>query len=115
MKQDVHQKATEPESTALAKFIADAINAGVALGGEQVSEAVYQARLEVCRGCDKAGTVYPLPGLKMQGCTICGCPFATKPRWEKYFSAAKLRIITAECPHPDGNKWLEIELNLQNK
>lgn len=89
-------------------FITETINVGLRLGGEQVSHEQYKARLEVCHRCELAGTVridLPFRKLELEGCTECGCPFATKPKWEKYFSFEKLRIIKAQCPHPEGNKW----------
>lgn len=73
-----------------------------------VSEAEYEKRLEVCRGCELAGQVgIPMPGgpISLEGCTECGCPFATKPKWKKYFSFKELRIKEATCPHPQGNRW----------
>ena len=84
--------------------VSDAINGVLKFGGTLVDESEYQRRVEICKGCDKFGTVNAL-GFKMDGCIICGCPTATKPRYETYFSWAKLQIIKAVCPHENGNKW----------
>jgi len=97
----------------LEAFVLATINEGVSLGGKQVSDEHWKARVEICYGCELAGTVeIPLPGKKIttDGCTECGCPFLTKPKWEKYFSWRRLRIIKAECPHPtEGNKWADVD------
>lgn len=75
-------------------------------GGTLVSPEQAQARINVCKGdpesgtprCDFEGIVEPVPFLKMEGCTNCGCPFSTKPHMGTHFSISKLSIITTECP-----------------
>ncbi len=88
------------------KWVTESINRMVALGGERVSEAEYLERVEICKNCEFWGKVSPLPFIELDGCTLCGCPTETKPRFKNYFSVSKLKIVDAECPHPDGNKWL---------
>lgn len=90
----------------LDSWVTGAINRMVAMGGEKVTEAEYNQRVEICKGCDKWGKVRPLPMLELDGCTLCGCPTATKPRFRKYFSVTRMKIVEAECPHENGNKWL---------
>lgn len=93
----------------LDNWVTDAINIGVSLGGKKVSEDHYLARVAICKGCDFWGSVdLPIPGKSgtVPGCIKCRCPTATKPRWEKYFSAEKLSIVKAECP--DG-LWAKID------
>jgi hypothetical protein len=48
-------------------------------GGTLVPEQTYRDRLAICHRCNKAGTVTVL-GMQFDGCTECGCPFATKLR-----------------------------------
>jgi len=94
----------------------EAINAGVALGGQQVTEKHYHARVDVCMDCPNWGHV-PLPGTGgfkvTAGCKICKCPTATKPRWEKYFSFHKLRIVEAKCPDKI-NRWAKVDESFFN-
>lgn len=90
----------------LDNFVEYTINKMVSLGGTMVTEKEYNQRLEACRSCDKAGTVEPLPTVKMEGCTLCKCPLGTKPRFDTYYSVSKLKVIKAECPHESGNKWI---------
>ena len=46
-----------------------------------------QARLEVCRACEKY-----IP--ESDRCAVCGCGLSKKATWEDQ-----------KCPHPDGDKW----------
>lgn len=92
------------ENTALDNFVISTINKMVALGGTKVSEEVYQKRLEVCRACVHYGEVQPLPYVVLDGCTICGCPSATKPRFETNFSLSRMKVVKTECPDK-VNKW----------
>jgi len=57
------------------KLLTEVIKAG----GTLVTEHTYRDRLAICHRCNKAGTVTVL-GMQFDGCTECGCPFATKLR-----------------------------------
>lgn len=87
------------------KFIEKSLVAYIELGGELVEAYEFQRRLSICQGCEHAGEVEPVKGVKMEGCKICSCPFKTKLRAKTYFSISKLKVVTAECPHPEGNRW----------
>ena len=91
-------------ATTLDDFIANCINTAVELGGTLVSEAEYERRVLICEGCEFHKNV-SVAGFEMKGCSICKCPTATKPRYEKYFSLKKLKIVKAVCPHKQGDKW----------
>lgn len=101
-------------------FAARILSSTIKQGGTLVSPEQAIARIEVCKGnpetgakkCDFAGVVEPLPFLKMEGCTNCGCPFATKPHMETYFSISKLSIITTECPL---KRWEEVDKLFKNE
>lgn len=67
-------------------------------GGSLVSPEQAQERINICTSCEFLGTVEPLPFLKMEGCTKCGCPMSTKPHMKTNFSISKLSIIATECP-----------------
>lgn len=92
----------------LHKYLADLVNTGLQFGGEKVEQQQYLDRLGICSGCEKAGTV-KVGGFEFIGCQVCGCPFATKPYWKKYFSFIKLRIVKSRCPHEIGNKWEQVD------
>lgn len=92
------------ENTALDNFVVSTINKMVALGGTKVSQEVYQKRLEVCSGCEHYGKVEPLPYIVLDGCTICGCPSATKPNFETNFSLSRMKVVKTICPDK-VNKW----------
>lgn len=86
--------------------------------GEMAPEKLAKTRQEICKGCDMAGKVkIPLPRIRqgwpefttMDGCTKCGCPFATKTKVKRYFSLVRMRVVKADCPHPDGSKWPDPE------
>ena len=100
------------------------------VGAVEVSKDQAMARIEVCMRCDHAKKVQPLPGMYLNGCGICGCPFATKPYFHSVQRAldrlgnpltldelVKMKIRGVEdteteiitCPHPDGNKWGPID------
>ena len=89
----------------LAEFLEDAFSEIVKLGGKKVSREHYEARVKVCRACDFVGKVEPAPNLKMEGCTLCGCPLKTKPYFDRFLVGGK--EIT--CPHPEGSRWTEID------
>jgi hypothetical protein len=71
-------------------------------GATFVEDEVYANRLATCRICEYSGTVQPLPLLQIQGCTICNCPFSTKPRFATHFSKKAGGLIETTCPK---NKW----------
>lgn len=77
--------------------------------GKAAPEGLGEARIAHCktrRGgkpCEFVGEVTPVPGATTEGCTKCGCPFATKP----YMVTLLGKKI--ECPHPDGNLWALID------
>lgn len=96
------------ESTGLDNWVINMINTGLRYGGEQVTEDHYQARADICKGCDYIGEVLLPDFSKVQGCTLCGCPTQTKPRWRKYFSFKELKIVEAVCPDTP-NRWAEID------
>ena len=89
----------------LAEFLEDAFSEVVKLGGKLVSREHYEARVKVCRACEFVGEVEPAPSLKMEGCTLCGCPLKTKPYFDRFLVGGK--EIT--CPHPEGSRWTEID------
>jgi hypothetical protein len=90
-----------------------------------------EARIAICKKCPYFGTVKPINGLKLPGCTICGCPIDTKaalrtvPRLyegepltitevlemqkQKVFQPDKIEMEEVICPHPEGNRWSEID------
>jgi hypothetical protein len=57
-------------------------------GGKSATKEHYEARLEICKACPHYGQVQPIPMLHMDGCTLCGCPAATKP---KYLTLPRLK------------------------
>jgi hypothetical protein len=100
-------------SDELEKFAAWTMKQYLLLGGSFVSEEQYAARLGVCAGCPRKGMVsVPVPvvsGLtlraaEMRGCTVCGCPFATKPRVREYRGISGMK--TVECPE---GKWRTVD------
>lgn len=82
------------------------INWYLSAGGVMVSDEHYQARLDICKPCPKAGEVSLPFGLKTPGCTECGCSFATKPRVDRYMHPLEFKIKTVSCPL---NKWIETD------
>lgn len=93
----------------LKNFVANTLFETIKKGGKLVPVQQAEARIEVCRGCSLSGMVEPLPGLVVEGCTECGCPFATKPYMFNYLSPSQGKIVLIECPHPEGNKWEVID------
>lgn len=110
----------------------------IAKGGKLVSDQHAAARKAICAACPKAGKVrieLKMLTVEAEGCTQCGCPFATKPHIDIIVRDAKKAegaILTAGeilrtqtgmtdtrkekviCPHPEGNKWAEIDEIFQN-
>ena len=89
----------------LGEFLEDSFAELVKLGGVMVSRDHYEARVKACRECEFVGEVQPAPHLKMEGCTLCGCPLKTKPYFDRFLVGGK--EIT--CPHPEGSRWTEID------
>lgn len=85
-------------------------------GGETVSEEQHQERLKICKGCDKAGKVNPLPLIWIEGCTECGCPFRTKLKTKTHCELKNgvIQKVTTTCPHPKGNKWAEVDQKFES-
>lgn len=77
--------------------------------GKLTIEDHAKARINKCKTledgkpCRYHGEVNPVPSLKLEGCTKCGCPFATKPFMLTFMG------LKVECPHPEGNQWAEID------
>lgn len=69
-------------------------------GGEAVSEENGDLRVRACHGCKHLGKVKGYIG-----CVICGCPFASKAYMKNLLN------IKADCPHPQGSRWSEIDKN----
>jgi len=84
-------------------FKARVFSSVIKQGGRLAPKGMAEARLKECEKCEYAGKVRPLPKLELRGCTLCGCPFITKP-----FMLEFLGNPTA-CPHPEGNKWEEVD------
>lgn len=99
----------------LKKFKLEAFTAVVKASGKLTSKQHGDARINVCRTlqdgepCNFRGMVEPFPDLVLEGCLICGCPFATKP----YMIHGLGKKV--ECPHPEGNKWKEIDKQFLDK
>lgn len=89
----------------------------VTAGQELVSPEHEKARRDICKGCDllEMVTLPPVPWIgpiQVPGCGGCKCPIKTKPKAVKYrnFKDGKpLEIKTNICPHPDGNKWEDVD------
>jgi len=83
------------------------------IGAVMVSEEEYERRVEICRGCDRWGTV-ELPGLsgvvRVAGCEECGCPTSTKPRVDRFFNPKTLKREEVKCPL---GKWENEELKFE--
>ena len=80
------------------KFAREVLAEIVKKGGELVEPEIAQKRIDICRGCDKVGEVEPIPFIKMEGCTICGCPLATKPHMKNVIDIKTLSLTVVECP-----------------
>ena len=60
------------------RYLAKVMSKHVAAMGTTVSDEQYLERYKKCKGCKFSGSVQPLPGVVMEGCQKCGCPFITK-------------------------------------
>lgn len=92
-------------------MIDDIINWYLKNHGEAVSGDQYKERLKVCESCPWMGDVNVF-GEKMKGCTKCGCPSSTKPRFRKYFNPTKLKTIWIKCPL---EKWEQVDILYNQK
>lgn len=91
------------------------INTGLKFGGKQIREDHYQARKAICDECPNQSLVKLVDRNKhVPGCSLCGCPTQTKPRWEEYFSWTKFRIIKAKCPDKI-DRWQEVDHKFFNQ
>lgn len=78
--------------------------------GKAATKEHGDARLKVCKTlnngqpCEFSGMVPVVPKVQVEGCTKCGCFFATKPYMVTNFLGEVIK-----CPHPDGNKWDEVD------
>jgi hypothetical protein len=64
-------------------------------------EDVYQMRMKICKKCpsiDPEGSKCMVAGTK-PCCGVCGCSLSLK-----------LRSMDSSCPHPDGPKWKEVQI-----
>lgn len=81
----------------------------VKLAGSRAPKGLGEARIKFCKTrkggkpCEYVGMVNPLPKVVTEGCTKCGCPFATKP------FMLTLMGKQIQCPHPNGNLWADID------
>lgn len=96
-------------------MLKEAIAKAVTAGGTPVDVEHFIARLLICGGCDKRGTVSVM-GNEYNGCTVCGCPFQTKAAMKaadspllKVTGALGITDDEIRCPHPDGDKWHEVD------
>lgn len=113
----------------LKTFALDNLTSFIQAEGKLVSDAEFKRRLIICESCEFYGEVEPLPALKTNGCTICGCPTVTKAYMKTMlrhkdkenepltiaeilelktlgkFNKTNFFQETITCPHPKGNKW----------
>lgn len=107
------------------KFALNKLMEFVFAGAVMAPKELGDKRVEICNKCKYKGIVEPLPLLKMPGCTICGCPFSTKPYLleiprvedklgepltlteiiESKLSRSELVMEKIICPHPNGDMW----------
>lgn len=108
-------------NTALGSFVSGFINWNLKRGGKLADKKQVEERLKVCSGCEKKGTVEPLPLVKMEGCTVCDCPLATKARFTEIpvdgeVTAKKLLLSNGnqivKCPL---NKWAKIDQKYEKR
>ena len=93
-------------------FLTDFIKENV---GSLVKKEHYNARKKICNACEMQVMVEPVPMLILPGCGICKCPTLTKPRCLTHYSQEAGEVIKTVCPHPDGNKWEEVDEQFLNK
>ncbi len=78
-------------------------------GGELLNdEKEGDQRVLACHGCPNVSIVEPLPFKRYIGCSLCGCPFASKAYMLSFLGKK------ADCPHPEGSRWENIKTRIQN-
>lgn len=98
------------------KYVRDAFVWTVKQGGSLTTDEHGKARIEFCKArrsgkpCEYYGTVNPA-GIEFEGCTKCGCPFATKAFMLELKVPVHKKVT---CPHPDGNFWEEVDSKFKN-
>ena len=114
------------------RWIWNQVSSFLSCFGELVPEEQEEERKSECDRCEYKGKVKP-DGLKIEtdGCTLCGCPFATKRRQKtllrkkgmagkpltkkeiafiaQYKDTERVEQITITCPHTEGNKWEHVD------
>lgn len=104
----------------LSEFVHEKLAKIIRLGGSETTDEHASKRTEMCmtvdngEPCKYLGVVRPTIMFATQGCTICRCPIATKAKTLKRFSRSEGKIIPEYCPHPDGNKWSNIDQFFNN-
>lgn len=123
------------DTTSVKEWVLKKVFNAVIVGGTTVTVENKEARIDKCKNCPYIGTVEPLKYFRLEGCTICGCPLSTKtafktlPRLYKgepitvgeliqlrthgFLDTNQIEYEEVECPHPDGNRWAEIDLHYQ--
>jgi len=82
-------------------IIVDSLISLIKGGSKLVPAELKEKRLAICKTCDNVGIVEPLPLMKCEGCTLCGCPLETITSIDKNVLLGK-----ALCK---ANKWDEID------
>lgn len=67
----------------LTEFVTESVVNLLNNGSKLVTEAETKRRLGICNSCENKGIVNPLPLVKCEGCTLCGCPLATITKIDK--------------------------------
>lgn len=97
----------------IGNWVIDRIGNIIRNGGELVSKETQTKRLKACEGCRFSGIVQPIPSIKTEGCTLCGCPHKTKLKTGKYFDINKKEMVTTVCSNIEkGNGedyWAHIQ------
>jgi len=85
----------------LGKYITDSVINLLKNSSKLVPTELKEQRLAICNGCENKGIVEPLPLMKCEGCTLCGCPLETITSIDKNFALGR-----ALCK---AGKWNEID------
>lgn len=120
------------------KYVAEKLNEFIAKSGDLVTPEEEAFRINKCKGCEYNGIVEPVPGIKVEGCTKCQCPFGSKRKMKSIprlknkedapltamelikikvygiFDKQRLETKIIKCSHPDGNKWAGFKNNKIN-
>jgi hypothetical protein len=67
----------------LSEFVTESVVYLLNNGSKLVTEVETKRRLSICNECENKGIVNPLPLVKCEGCTLCGCPLATITKIDK--------------------------------